>query len=165
MLRTLAMSLAMVWALTHAALAAQQSGYQPGVFVGTAHGPIELTAYAEVARNGELRMAKGSLGNIPELSDVQTILCNLPNWQPGAIFVSTQAIFSDERAERRDVRFALRRLNISALELRVEDIERKDRLAELVRSVGASDESPAYVFVVMATNGLNRLYPFRVRHD
>jgi hypothetical protein len=135
------------------------------VFVGTSHGPIELTAYAEVATNGQLRMAKGSLGNIPALSDVQLILCNMPNWQPGAIFVSTQEIFRDERAERREVRFALRRLNISALELRVEDIERKDRLAELVRSVGASEESPAYVFVVMTTSGLNRLYPFRVRQE
>ena len=57
----------------------------------------------------------------------------------------------------------MRRLNISALEVRVEDIEQKDRLAELIRSVGASEKSPAYVFVVMATNGLSRLYPFRVR--
>ena len=47
MLRTLAMSLAMVLALSHAAPVARQSGYQPGVFVGTEHGPIELTAYAK----------------------------------------------------------------------------------------------------------------------
>ena len=163
MLRTLATSFAVAWVLAPTALVARQSGYQPGVFVGTLHGPIELTAYAEVATNGQLRMAKGDLGNIPALSDVQLILCNLPSWQPGAIFVSTQEIFRDERAERREVRFALRRLNISALELRVEDIERQDRLAELVRSVRASDTSPAYVFIVMTTNGLNRFYPFRVR--
>jgi hypothetical protein len=154
MLRTLAMSFAVVWA---------QGAYVAGVFVGTPDGPIELTAYAEVATNGQLRMAKGSLENVPTLSDVQRILCNLPNWQPGAIFVATQEIFRDERAERREVRFALRRLNVSALELRVEDIERKDSLAELVQSVGASEKSPAYVFVVMATNGLSRFYPFRVR--
>jgi hypothetical protein len=110
-------------------------------------------------------MAKGSLENVPTLSDAQRLLCNLPNWEPQAIFVATQHIFRDDRAERREVRFALRRLNISALELRVEDIERKDRLAELVRSVGGSEESPAYVFVVMTTNGLNRFYPFRVRLD
>lgn len=156
MLRTLAMSLAVVWA---------QSAYQPGVFVATRDAPIELTAYAEVATNGQLRMARGSLENVPTLSDVQRVLCNLANWEPGAVFVATQEIFKDERAERRDVRFALRRLNISALELRVEDIERKDRLAELVRSVRASDTSPAYVFIVMTTNGLNRFYPFRVKAD
>ena len=159
MLRTLAM----VVALSQAALVAQQRGYQPGVFVGTQDGPIELTAYAEAVTNGQLRMAKGSLENVPTLSDVQRVLCNLPNWEPGAIFVATQEMFRDERAERREVRFAMRRLNISALELRVEDIEQKDRLAEILRSVGASDRSPAYVFIVMTTNGLNRFYPFRVR--
>ena len=163
MLRTLTMSFAVAWVLAPTALVAQQSGYMPGVFVGTQHGPIELSAYAEVVTNGQLRMARGSFENVPTLSDVQRILCNLPNWQPGAIFVATQEIFRDERAERREVPFALRRLNVSALELRVEDIERKDRLAELVRSVGASEKSPAYVFIVMATNGLSRFYPFRVR--
>ena len=154
MLRALAMAIAAFWA---------QGAYVAGVFVGTQHGPIELTAYAEVVTNGQLRMAKGSFENVPTLSDVQRILCNLPNWEPSAIFVATQRIFSDERAERREVRFALRRLNVSALELRIEDLERHDRLAELVRSVRASDTLPAYVFIVMTTNGLNRFYPFRVR--
>ena len=67
-----------------------QGGYVHGVFVGSPHGPIELTAYAEVATNGQLRMAKGSFENVPTLSDAQRILCNLPNWQPGGIFVATQ---------------------------------------------------------------------------
>jgi hypothetical protein len=162
MLRTLATSFAVAWILGPAAPVVPQGGYVHGLFVGTQHGPVELTAYAEVVTNGQLRMAKGSFENVPTLSDVQRVLCNLPNWDPGAIFVATQEIFRDERAERREVRFAIRRLNISALELRVEDIERQDRLADLVRSVGASDRSPAYVFIVMTTNGLNRFYPFRI---
>ena len=159
------MSFAIAWALASAALVARQGGYQPGIFVGTQHGPIELTAYAEVVTNGQLRLAKGSLENVPTLSDVQRVLCNLPNWQPGAIFVATQEIF-DERAERGGEvpPFALRRLNVSALELRVEDIDRKNRLAESFGR-GALPEKfpPAYVFIVMTTNGLNRFYPFRVR--
>jgi len=163
MLRRLAMSLAVAWMLAPGAPAAGQGGYLHGVFVGTPDGPIELTAYAEAAATGQLRMAKGSIGNVPTLSDAQRILCNLPNWHPGGIVIATQEIFSDERAERREVPFATRRLNVSALEVRVEDIERKDRLTDLVRSVGASDTSPAYVFIVMATNGLSRFYPFRVR--
>lgn len=163
MLRTLAMSLALAWFLGSGAPVAEQGGYAHGVFVSTQHGPIELTAYAEVVTNGQLRMAKGSFENVPSLSDIQRILCNLPNWQPGGIFVATQEIFKDDRAERREVQFAVRRLNISAVEVRVEDIERSERLAGLVRSVGGSEKSPAYVFVVMATNGLSRFYPFRVR--
>ena len=162
MLRTLAMSFAVAGVLGAAAPVARQGGYVHGLFVGTPHGPVELTAYAEVVTNGQLRMAKGSFENVPTLSDITRVLCNLPNWEPSAIFVATQEMFRDERAERREVRFAIRRLNISALELRVEDIERQDRLAALVRSVGASDSSPAYVFIVMTTNGLNRFYPFRV---
>ena len=115
-------------------------GYSHGVFVGTPHGPIELTAYAEVVTNGQLRMAKGSRENIPTLSDIQRVLCNLPNWEPGAIMIANQAIFLDEKAERREIRFAVRRLNISALELKVEDLERKDRLAQLIQGVGASED-------------------------
>jgi len=161
-LRTLAMSVAVVCALApHTPVASQ--GYSHGVFVGTQHGPIELTAYAEVVTNGQLRMAKGSRENIPTLSDIQRVLCNLPNWEPGAIMIANQAIFLDEKAERRDLRFAVRRLNISALELRVEDLERKDRLAQLLQGVAASEQSPAFVFVVMVGNGMSRFYPFRVR--
>jgi len=163
MLRTFAMSLAVALAIDEGARLAGQGAYFPGVFVGTSNGPIELTAYAEVLTNGQLRMAKGSFENVPTLSDIQRILCNVPNWQPGGIFLATQEIFRDHRAERRELQFAVRRLNISAIEVRVEDIERSDRLAGLVRSVGGSDKSPTYVFVVMATNGLSRFYPFRVR--
>jgi hypothetical protein len=169
MLRTLATSLALgcmlglgLWSAKASAERAQ-GGYSHGVFIGTPHGPIELTAYAEVVTNGQLRMAKGSRENIPTLSDIQRVLCNLPNWQPGAIMIANQAIFLDEKAERRDIRFAVRRLNITALELRVEDLERKDRLAQLIQGVGASETAPAFVFVVMAGNGMSRFYPFRVR--
>jgi hypothetical protein len=164
-LRTLAVSFAVAFILGPVEPVVPQGGYVHGLFVGTQNGPVELTAYAEVVTNGQLRMAKGSFENVPTLSDVQRVLCNLPNWEPGAIFVATQEIFRNERAERREVRFALRRLNISALELRVEDVERKDRLGDLARSVGASEQSPAYVFIVMTTNGLNRFYPFRVGQD
>jgi hypothetical protein len=142
---------------------AGQGSYSHGVFVGTPHGPIELSAYAEVATNGQLRMAKGSRENIPTLSDIQRVLCNLPNWQPGAIMIASQDIFIDEKAERRELRFAVRRLNISALELKVEDLERKERLAQLLEGVGASEKSPAFAFVVMVGNGMSRFYPFRVR--
>ncbi len=164
MLRTLTMSVAVVCVLASDALVAGQGGYSHGVFVGTQHGPIELTAYAEVVTNGQLRMAKGSRENIPTLSDIQRVLCNLPNFEPGAIMIANQDIFIDEKAERREIRFAVRRLNISALELKVEDLERKDRLAQLIQGVGASEESPAFAFVVMVGNGMSRrFYPFRVR--
>jgi hypothetical protein len=165
MLRTLALSLAAAWTLAAGAPAAAQTGYVHGMFVGTPDGPIELTAYAEATTTGQLRMAKGTIGNVPTLSNPQRILCNLPNWHPGGVVIATHEIFRDERAERRELPFATRRLNMSALEVRVEDIERKDLRAGLVKSVGGSDKTPVYVFVIMATNGLSRYYPFRVTLD
>ena len=161
-LHTIAMSLALAWILGSGVPAPGQ-GYSHGIFVGTPHGPIELTAYAEVGTNGQLRMAKGAPQNVPTLSDIQRLLCNLPNWQPGAVMIANEDIFMNEKAERRELRFAVRRLNISALELKVEDLERSERLAQLMQGVGASERSPAYVFVVMVGNGMSRFYPFRVR--
>lgn len=162
MLRAFATLVAVACTLGHPATAIAEQGYVSGVFVATREGPIELMAWAEVMRTGQLRMAKFTLEHVPTVSDVRGILCNLPNWRPGSVMIASEAIFRDERAERREVPFALRMINISAFELRVEDVERKDRLAGLVRAVRASDQVPAYVFIVMSTNGLNRLYPFRV---
>ena len=136
--------------------------YQAGVFVASEHGPIELSAWAEVGRNGVLQMAKGSLSNVPTVNNVRGVLCNLPNWRPGAVFIASDLIFRDERAERREIKFAMRLLNISAIEMHVEDVEQKDRLDDLIRAVGGTEDVRTYVFIVMATSGLERLYPFRV---
>lgn len=162
MIRVLVLGIVLAGALRSAPVAAGQS-YHDGVFVATQHGPIELTAYAEVMRSGQLRMAKASLGNVPTVTEFLAVLCNLPNWRPGGVMIASELIFSDERAERREVPYALKLKNISAFEVRVEDVERKENLARLIRDVRASDDAPAYVFVVMTANGLNRLYPFRVR--
>ena len=157
-----AWTIAAAFALVQLA-SAQQRGYLPGVFVATEHGPVELTAWAEVTRTGQLRMAKASLENVPTLADVRAVLCNLPNWRPGSVMIASEAIFRDERAERREIKFAVRLLNISAFEMRVEDVEQEDRLAPLIRAVGGSEDVRTYVFIVMVANGLERLYPFRVR--
>ena len=138
-------------------------GYVNGVFVASSHGPIELTAYAEVWRGRQLRMAKGSLENVPTIDTIHGILCNLPSWRPGAVMIASEAIFHDELAERREIKFAVRLRSISAFDVRVEDVERKAPLASLIRAVGGTEEMPAYVFIVMVTNGLERLYPFRVK--
>ena len=131
--------------------------------MASSHGPIELTAYAEVWRGRQLRMAKGSLENVPTIDTVHGILCNMPSWRPGAVMIASEAIFHDELAERREIKFAMRLRSISAIDVRVDDVERKERLAALIRAVGGSEEVATYVFVVMVTNGLERLYPFRVK--
>jgi hypothetical protein len=164
MMRAVVAAIVLVSAMAHASVAAAQE-YHHGIFVATPHGPIELTAWAEVARTGQLRMAKASLGNVPTITDFLAVLCNLPNWRPGGVMIASELIFRDERAERREVPYALKLKNISAFEVRVEDVERKETLARLIRDVRATDDFPAYVFVVMTANGLNRLYPFRVKAE
>jgi hypothetical protein len=159
MMRAVLVSIVSAW--TFASGAAAQS-YVYGIFVGTTDGPVELIAWAEVALRGQLRMASGTLEDVPTVSAPQRILCNLPNWKPGGILIASEALFRDERAERRELPFALRPINNSALELRVADVEREDRLARLVRAVRASDEDPAYVFVMVTGGGAARFYPFRV---
>jgi hypothetical protein len=141
---------------------AAQSAYVNGVFVGTSQGPLELTAWAEPTRSGELRMARGELSNVPAVTAITRILCNLPNWKPTAVFLASQEIFRDDRAERRQLPLAIRVLNVSAIEIRVQDLESAARIRELRKSVRASETAPAYFFVVMATNGLERYYPARL---
>lgn len=165
MFRAGAVAVVVACALMPSAAVVSGQTYQSGVFVATPHGPIELTAYAEVMRSGQLQMAKATLSNVPTITDFLGILCNVPNWRPGGVMIASEAIFRDERAERREVPYALRLKNLIAFEVRVENVERKDRLAQLIRDVRASDEDPAYVFIVMSANGLNRLYPFRVQVD
>lgn len=164
MRRALVMTVAVICAIARPlAGQAQTASYVPGVFAGTPEGPIELRAWAEATTSGQLRMASGTLEDVPTLPEVQRILCNLPNWRPTFVLIASEAIFRDERAERRALPFAVRRINTSAIEVRIVDVERKDRLAARLRNVRASDQAPGYVFINMSSNGLERFYPFRVR--
>ena len=95
-------------------------------------------------------------------AEAQRILCNMPNWRPTAALVATEKIFSDERAERRQLPFAIRTINVSAIEVRIADLERADRRAKLLRDIKATPESPAYLFLAVETNGLIRYYPIRL---
>ena len=144
-----------------APLGAQRS-YIKGLFVGTREGPVELIAWAEAAARGRLSMASGSIEDVPVVPNVMRVLCNLPLWRPVDVMVASHAIFSDERAERRHLRFATRPLNIYALEMRVADLERRATIERLFRSVRANDDRPGYVFLVLESSGLLRYYPFRI---
>lgn len=152
-----------------------QSQYQPGVFVATSDGPVELTAFAvqastgirEISRDGRigiLRMEHGSLENAPLVPDVQRFLVNLPSYFPAGVMVATTAFFGDERAERRDLPIATQRLGMWAFEVRAADLEQPATIARLLESVRASDHEPGYVFVVIGGHEMMpRFYPLRVR--
>lgn len=151
----LSMSLA---ALAGGARGAAQSGYVNGVFVNTARGPIELIAYADRIGNGQLRMSFGTFEDVPAIASPSRLLCNLPNWKPVLVWLSTRRIFKDEYAERRNVPFAVRQLNIAALELRVADMEDPARVQKLLGDVRVSESNPAYLFVTLNNGSISREY-------
>jgi hypothetical protein len=144
------------------AAAGSQTAYVPGVFVAASYGPVELIAWAEVATSGQLRMARGTIDDVPTIRDVKGVLCNLPNWKPTVVVLATDRVFSDERAERRQLPFSIRTINLTAVEMRIADLERTDRVAKLLRDIRATEQSPAYLFIGIGSNGLGRYYPVRL---
>jgi len=155
-MRTWIASLLAVAGLSAVALA--QSGYVNGVFVHTGRGPVELIAYADRTGIGQLRMSFGTFEDVPAIEAPSRLLCSLPHWKPALVWVSTRRIFKDEFAERRTVPFAVRPLNVAALEVRVADFEDPARIARLIKSVGASEANPAYLFITLDNGGVTRDY-------
>ena len=151
-------------ALTAAGLASAQARYIKGVFVASPDGGvIELIAYAEARSNGSLQMTGGFLEDAPTLHEVRRILSSQPLWRPIGVFVASNQIFDSDRAERRHLSIALRQLNISTYEVRASDLERRDTVERLLKSVKASVDSPAYAFVVLTMSGVAaRYYPIRL---
>ena len=140
------------------AAARTQSGYTKGIFVGTARGPVELIAYADRISIGQLRMSYGSFEDVPAFDSVSRVLCNLPNWRPELVWLSTKRIFKDEYAERRSLPFAVRQINISALELRIGDMEDPARIRTLVSAVRGTADNPPYLLITLVANGVTRDY-------
>lgn len=142
-----------------------QSGYVTGVFVNTARGPVELIAYADRIGNGQLRMSFGTFEDVPAIASPSRLLCNLPNWKPVLVWLSTRRIFKDEFAERRTIPFAGRPLNIAALELRIAEMEDAARLQKLLAAVGASESNPGYLFVTLNNGSISREYMIELMRD
>ena len=142
---------------------AQVVRYIDGVFVTPKDGaPIELIAYAESLSTGILRMQDGTLDDAPLLHELGRVLVSIPNWQPVSAFVATSALFSDDRAERRNLSMASRRLNVYATELRIVDLERRDKIEALLKSVRASYDTPGFAFITIASDAHVKYFPVRL---
>ena len=140
-----------------------QVRYVNGLFVGSAAGVSELIAYAEPRSNGSLRMVSGDLDDVPVIHEISRILSSQPLWAPIGVIVATSEVFRDERAERRQIRIALRQLNVYTYEVRTSDLERREKIDALLKAVRASYDAPGYAFVILAMDGLGpRYYPIRL---
>ena len=139
-------------------VAAAQADLIKGVFAATPNGPVELIAYADRTSIGLLQMSYGSFEDVPAFHSVSRVLCNLPNWRPELVWLSTRMVFKDEYAERRILPFAIRPLNISAIELRIGDMEDPARVKKLLGYVRATANNPPYLFVTLSIGGVTRDY-------
>lgn len=137
--------------------------YIDGVFVAPRGGsPIELIAYAEALSTGVLRMQRGTLEDAPLVHELVSVLASIPNWRPKSVTISTAEAFRDERAERRGLVFAVSKLNVYALGLRIADLETRAKIDSLLKSVRASYDNPGYAFIGMEADGYIRYYPMRL---
>jgi hypothetical protein len=143
---------------------AQTVRYIDGVFVAPRGGgsPIELIAYAEMLSTGILRMQQGTLDDAPFINELVSVLASMPTWRPHSVTISSEQLFRDERAERRSLAISGGRLNVYAIGLRVADLERREKIESLLKSVKASATNPGYAFVSMQSDGYIRYYPIRL---
>ena len=160
----LAAAIGVVMMMTAEGGGAQAVRYIDGVFVAPqgAAAPIELIAYAEAFSTGVLRMQHGTLEDAPLVREVDRVMVSVPNWRPAAAFIATDAIFSDERAERREIKFAVRRLNVYAVELRIVDLERRTKIESLLKAVRASYDTPGYAFIAIGSETHVKYFPIRL---
>ena len=145
-----AMPLSMATATVHA------QRYIDGVFVHDGGDPIELLAYATPLASGRMELAQASFDDVPVLSQVRGVLCSIPNWKPVRVWAGSQAVFHDDRAARRELRFRVRQLNIYALDLRVPDVDQPAGVTRLASQVRAAPDNPLFLFVTMTSDRVVR---------
>lgn len=125
---------------------------------------IPLKAYAEFMRAGILQLTSGSAKDIPTIDSFRMLRTSLTGWRPVAVMVASDDLFKSEYAERRMIPIATRPVGVTALAVRVADLERSERIRELHAAIqrpeGGDD---AYFFLILTSGDMNRYYPFRIR--
>jgi hypothetical protein len=137
-----------------------------GVLLFTETEQIPLKTYAEFMRSGILRITSGSTKDIPTVDSIRFIRCSRTGWLPVAVMAASEELFTSEYAERRMVPIATRRVGVTAVAVRVADLEQQERIAELHRAVGQPEGGDkAYFFLILTSGGVTQYYPFRMRQS
>ncbi len=119
--------------------AGQASAQTSGVVLYTSTEQIPLKAYAELHRSGVMQLTSGSAKDIPVIQDFRFVRCALTGWLPGRALVASEEFFKSERAERRILPIATRKIGVTAIEVRIADFESAQKIAELMRAVGVPE--------------------------
>jgi hypothetical protein len=135
-----------------------------GVLLFTETEQIPLKTYAEFMRAGILRITSGAVKDIPTIDTFRMFRCSLTGWRPVAVLAASEDLFKTEYAERRMIPIALRPVGVTAVSVRVADLENPQRIAELHRAIGRPEGGEeAYFFLGLSSGDIIRYYPFRMR--
>lgn len=146
--------------------AAAARAQDTGVLLFTETEQIPLKTYAEFMRTGLLRITHGSLKDIPTVDSIRFIRCARTGWQPVAVMAASEELFTSEYAERRMIPIAIRPVGVTAVAVRVADLEKPERIAELHRAIKQPEGGDkAYFFLILTSGGVTQYYPFRMRTD
>ena len=137
-----------------------------GVLMFTETEQIPLKTYAEFMSSGVLRITHGSVKDIPTIDNIRFIRCSRTGWQPVAVMAASEELFASEYAERRMIPIAIRRVGVTAVTVRVADLEKPERVAELHRAIRQPEGGDnAYFFLIYTSGQVTQYYPFRMRQD
>lgn len=161
LLRSISGVVAIVALVTPAApFAAQQAA---PIVLHTSKEQIPLRAYAEMMRSGILQLTSGSPRDIPTVTDVSYFRCGLTGWAPKGVLVSSEELFTSDRAERRLLSIFTRQVAVSTVAARVADLESPDKIAELRKAVKVPEGGDkSYFFLILSSGDMTRYYPFRI---
>jgi hypothetical protein len=136
---------------------------QAPIVLFTSQEQVPLKAYAEFMRSGVLQIVSGSTRDIPTVSDVSYIRCGLTGWAPKGVMVASEELFKSETAERRLLPIFVRPIAVSTVAVRVADLEKPERIAELRRAVKVPEGGErSYFFLILSSGDMTRYYPFRI---
>jgi hypothetical protein len=145
-------------------VATPASAQSSGVLLVTATEQIPLRAYAELMTAGVLQLTSGAARDIPTIDRFRSIRCSLTGWKPVTVMAASEALFDSEYAERRLLPIATRPVGVTAVDVRVAELERPERIAELHKTIGVPEGGDrAYFFLVLTSGGMTRYYPFRIK--
>lgn len=161
--RSLLAALAMV-AAGRRLLEAQRQ-YPEGLLLVDDDGPQELGAYAVLRPNGRLTMAFGTRDDILAAPRIPMIVCNLGLWPVGAVWVTSDAIFEDARAERRQLPFSVNRASVRTTRLRIGALEDPANIRRLAHAIGAGPGRSVYAVFTTSNGPMTRHYLVRIVDD
>ncbi len=137
-----------------------------GLLLFTEAEQIPLKTYAEFLRSGILRFSSGSLKDIPTIDRLRFIRCSRTGWRPVAVMAASGELFTNEHAERRLLPIVLRPVGVTAVTVRVADLERPERVAELHRAIREPEGGDnAFFFLIYTSGDVTQYYPFRIRQS